>query len=228
MGALPRLAPLLPAGSMLAALAAAVGVGLVTMRPRSAPVVGVIAIPTRKPGVDATPIAAIPRHPFGELTVPPKAESFPRTPRLVGVEMSRFIEAANFYRKNQFPQGDAAASAISDPIARAALDWVALRVVATPARLDAFERAHPDWPLADWRHALHEAWLFNGKPSPAETLDTLGGDPPQTAQGQIALARANWRWASATRPPTSCARYGATAIPIPPPRQRCCASSARC
>ena len=80
--------------------------------------------------------------------------------------MSRFLEAANFYRKGDFLRGDASAATVRTAIASAALDWIALRVSATPARLDAFDKAHPDWPFADWERAVREGWLFTGKPSP--------------------------------------------------------------
>jgi soluble lytic murein transglycosylase len=145
---------------------------------------------TPAPRVDASPLGAIPPRPFGDLATPPKPEAAAPAAPLGATEMARFVEAANFYRKGLFPQGDAAASALSDPIARAGLDWIALRVSATPARLDAFAKAHPDWPMAEWTRAVREGWLFTGKPAPAETLAALGADPPATAQGNIALARA--------------------------------------
>jgi soluble lytic murein transglycosylase len=175
---------------VVAAFVAGVGLSVVALRPTPVPAVAMVE-PAPTPTVDAAPLGALPASPFGGLHSLPSAETLAPQPRLQGVEMLRFVEAANFYRKGAFPQGDASASAIADPIARAALDWIALRVSATPQRLDAFEKAHPDWPMAEWMRTVREGWLFSGKPTPAETLATLGADPPLTAQGQIALARAD-------------------------------------
>ncbi len=118
-------------------------------------------------------------------------------PKYGPAEIARFTEAANFYRKSAFPQGDAAAAAISDPIMRTGLDWIALRVAATPARLDAFQAAHPDWPLADWTRSVREGWLFSGKPSPTETSGAAGAEAAVDRRGQ---RRARPRPAGA-RPP---------------------------
>jgi soluble lytic murein transglycosylase len=174
---------------MVVAFVAGVGLSLAVLHPRPVPAVAVVEpIPT--PPVDAAALGAIPPHPFGEIDKPAKPQAAPQPPRVGDAEMARFVEAAGFYRKGAFPQGDAAAAAISDPIARTALDWIALRVSPTPQRLDAFDQAHPDWPMADWAHSAHESWLFTGRPAPVEALAKLGSEPPSTAQGQIALARA--------------------------------------
>ena len=139
--------------------------------------------------IDAAPTGALPAQVFGRLHLPALPEMAPAPQDFSAQTVAQFSIAANFYRKGQFPQGEAAAS-ISDPIARAGLDWMALRVAPTPARLDAFAKAHPDWPVGRWMRAVREGWLFTGKPTPQETLATLGDKPPVSAQGRIALARA--------------------------------------
>ncbi len=182
-----------PAGPMIATLVAGLGVGFVALRPQPpAPVVAAApsVAPELPPEIDAAPTGALGPNPFGNLSTLPKTEAMPEAPRLAAEEIARFSDAAAFYRKGAFPQGDAAASAITDPIERAALDWIALRVAATPPRLDGFTQSHPDWPLADWVRAVREGWLFTGKPSAAETLATLGSKPPLTAGGRISLIRA--------------------------------------
>jgi len=199
----------LPAGPTLAILVAVASVGGLAVRPKPAPraaaavpapVQGIVATPLAPPprpqslaAVDAMPTGALPpavADPWGPLQSPATPEAEPDSPRLAPAEISRFVDAAAFYRKNQFPQGDAASAAITDPIERAALDWIALRVAATPPRLDAFAAAHPDWPLADWMQAVHEGWLFSGKPSPTDTLAIFAKAEPTTAGGRLALARA--------------------------------------
>ena len=185
-----RLAPFWPAGPLAAMLVATLGVGLVALRPKPAAVVAPApAAPVVT--VDPAPTGSIAPSPFGALhPVEPKPLA-PELARLDAGELARFSDAAGYYRKGQAPRGDAAASAIADPIARTALDWIALRVATTPDRLDAFEKAHPDWPMGDWMRSVREGWLFTGKPSPADTLATLGASPPLTSAGRIALARAD-------------------------------------
>jgi soluble lytic murein transglycosylase len=163
------------------------GAGFALTRPRPAPALAEIPPPAK---IDAAPTGALPGYVFGRLHIPALPQVLAPPREFASDALARFTAAASFYRKGQFPQGDAAAAAVSDPIARAGLDWIALRVSPTPARLDAFAKAHPDWPVADWMRAVREGWLFTGKPTPSETLATLGDKPPQTAQGRVALARA--------------------------------------
>ncbi|HXT06579.1 MAG TPA: lytic transglycosylase domain-containing protein [Roseiarcus sp.] len=182
-----RLEPRWPVGPAAALAVVALGVGFALMRPKSAPRLAEIAPPAR---IDAAPTGALPPQPYGRLHVPDFSQVPAPSQEFAPQMLARFTTAANFYRKGQFPQGDAAAAAVSDPIARAGLDWMALRVSPTPARLDAFAKAYPDWPVSAWMRAVREGWLFTGKPTPTETLAALAGKPPVSAQGRIALARA--------------------------------------
>ncbi len=190
-----RLEPHWTIGPAAAIIVAALGAGLVLTRPKPAPALAERAPQPveRAPAlqIDPAPTGAILPHPFGELAAPTPPKVAPQATGLAPDELARFTTAANFYRKGAFPQGDAAEAAVTDPIARAGLDWIALRVGPTPARLDAFAKAHPDWPVADWMRSVREGWLFSAKPTPAETLATLGDAPPLTPQGRIALARAD-------------------------------------
>jgi soluble lytic murein transglycosylase len=177
-----RLTPSWAIGPAAALAVVALGAGFALTRPK----------PARAPAakVDAAPTGALPAEVFGRLHVPTLPQMTAAAQDFSAETIARFTTAANFYRRGQFPQGDAAAVSVSDPIARAGLDWIALRVSPTPARLDAFAKAHPDWPVAEWMRAVREGWLFTGKPTPAETMATLGDRPPVTAQGRVALARA--------------------------------------
>ena len=75
-----------------------------------------------------------------------------------------------------------------------------------PARLDAFEKQHPDWPMSDWTKSVREGWLFSGKPSPAETQARLGDDAAAHRRRAPSRSRApSWRRASATRRRRWCA-----------------------
>src|SRR6185437_6657359 len=136
-----RLEPRWPVGPAAALAVVALGVGFALMRPKSAPRLAEIAPPAR---IDAAPTGALPPQPYGRLHVPDFSQVPAPSQEFAPQMLARFTTAANFYRKGQFPQGDAAAAAVSDPIARAGLDWMALRVSPTPARLDAFAKAYPD------------------------------------------------------------------------------------
>jgi soluble lytic murein transglycosylase len=171
----------------------ALGAGAATMA---------VGWPLMRPVAPPAPVAAVDPQPTGSLTPAPPSEAFgdvpaPAAPAVIDAaprwdaqEIAHFVTVANFYRKGDFAGGDAAAAALTDPLEHTALDWIALRVAANPGRLDAFEKAHPDWPAGDWFQTLRESWLFSGKPSPAETLAVFANKPPISAAGRLALARA--------------------------------------
>ncbi len=165
---------------------ATLAVGWTIVRP-PAPVAPLAPAPVVA-AVDPMPTASLPPPLVG--LDPPKPAVLDAAPRFDAATLAHFVDVANLYRRNDFAGGDAAAAAIADPLQRTALDWIALRVVATPARLEAFAKAHPDWPTHDWFQAQREGWLYSGKPTPAETLAAFAGAAPATPQGRVALARA--------------------------------------
>jgi soluble lytic murein transglycosylase len=149
------------------------------------------AAPTGAAG-EAKFVAQLPPEatPLIELPAGSKPAALADAPKLSPDDAAAFAEAAGAYRRGQFALGDAAAARVGDPIARVGLDWMALRVNATPARLDAFAAAHPEWPAGEWMRSVREGWLYSGKPAPAETLAAFAGSAPVTVAGRIAMARA--------------------------------------
>ena len=173
-------------GPSVAAFVATMAVGWTVLRPHAPAAPRVVA------AVDPVPTGSLPPPaPLFDLDPPPTPAVVDAGAPLDAEALARFVEAANLYRRSDFSGGDAAAAAIADPLQRSALDWIALRVVATPSRLDAFDKAHPDWPVRDWFQAQREGWLYAGKPAPAETLAAFAAAPPATPQGRVALARAH-------------------------------------
>ena len=169
-------------GPSAAAFVATMGLGWMYMRPHA---------PAAVAAADPIIVASLPPlAPLIDLVPPPRPAVIDAPPSFDAETLARFVVAANLYRRSDFAGGDAAAASIADPLQRAALDWIALRVVATPSRLDAFDKAHPHWPTHDWFGAQREGWLYSGKPTPAETLAVIGAAPPTTPQGRVALARA--------------------------------------
>ncbi len=135
--------------------------------------------------VDPTPVGAIDpaRPPSGVALTPP-------TPPLSPPELGRFTAATALYRKGDRRGADALTAQISDPVQRAALEWVALRSAPDRDRLTAFAAAHKDWPAADWLRDVREGWLYSDH-APAAAVEALfAHDPPRTPAGVLAAARA--------------------------------------
>ncbi len=136
--------------------------------------------------VDSMPVAAI--DPV--RIAPSSAPLTPPSPPPPRPELSRFTSAAALYRKGDRVGGDALAAQISDPLQRAALEWVGLKSAPDRDRLIAFEAAHKDWPAADWMRDMREGWLYSER-TPAATVEALfAHDPPRTPAGVLAAARA--------------------------------------
>ncbi len=112
--------------------------------------------------------------------------------RALGYDPSGIEEAIAAYKSANIAGGDLIAGRITQPIIRAALEWVALRndpLKITLARLDAFQTAHPDWPAKTWFRHQTEARLFHvADPKVVERF--FAATAPVTATGKYALAKA--------------------------------------
>ena len=85
------------------------------------------------------------------------------------------------------------AGTISDPLARKLAEWVILR--SDDADLDfpryaAFIAANPSWPSIMTLRRRAEAALWQRQVDPQTVIAFFNSDPPQTAKGRFALARA--------------------------------------
>ncbi len=124
--------------------------------------------------------------------------------RELGYDPGPIREALTAYRTGDLAAGDAAARTVQDPLARTALEWVALRDAAgkiSVERLNAFSARHPDWPAQGWFRRQLEAHLFRS-PDAAMVRGFFAASPPQTPVGKLALARvmkADGRMAEASR-----------------------------
>ena len=82
---------------------------------------------------------------------------------------------------------------ISDPLARKLTEWVLLRSdnnTADFARYAAFISANPSWPSIGLLRRRAEAMLWQEHADPATVRAFFGKDPPLSAKGRLALARA--------------------------------------
>ena len=98
-----------------------------------------------------------------------------------------------------FERGDVAGAralrgTMRDPGAVTLLDWLGIRLASRQigfSQIDAFYRAHRDWPMASWvrRRAEEALWLENVAPATVRGFFAANGRP-ERAEGKLALARA--------------------------------------
>ncbi len=111
----------------------------------------------------------------------------------LGRDLSGLKEAIAFYKSGALAQGDDAAKAATDPIAKTALEWIALWSFPRESgfrRIQAFIAAHPGWPAPEWLRSRTEEALFGDRKSPALIASYFATTEPQTPAGKLALARA--------------------------------------
>ncbi len=124
--------------------------------------------------------------------------------KLLGVDPRGIADAVAAYKVDNLAAGDTAAATSSDPLARTALEWMALHDVSYKVslqRLKVFQTAHPGWPAPEWLRHQVEARLQRLQ-DPHEIESYFLADAPDTALGKLALAKAlnsDGRVADATR-----------------------------
>lgn len=134
-------------------------------------------------------------QPGGAIQTPPlrpEIATIDNRLRELGVDPSGVPEALAFYRAGNLDAGDALARSVTHPLARAALEWMALRDAperAGLARLNAFSAAHPGWPAQHWLRAEIEAHIARSQDMTAIKA-AFTSAPPRTDPGKFALARA--------------------------------------
>ncbi len=126
----------------------------------------------------------------GNLKRPPPLDlAAPASSPADGSALKRFID---LYRKGDIKGGDAAEAAITDPGARAVLEWVAIRTNGKTIgfeRIAAFMKAHPRWPSAALiRRRAEEALLRERRPKTVIKA-FFDKEKPVSAAGKVALAR---------------------------------------
>jgi soluble lytic murein transglycosylase len=126
-----------------------------------------------------------------EAAPPPAADLAASLPS--GIDIAAVRSAIELYRKGDLAGGDAAAAAIADPTARAALEWAAVRFAWRDMgfrRLQAFLDSRPDWPMQSWVRKRCEEALVQTRPAAPVVRAYFAAHPPKTVAGKIALAKA--------------------------------------
>jgi soluble lytic murein transglycosylase len=173
--------------------------------PRSRP-----ASKTVKPEQAARPLSLAPDTETAtaanatSLAVQPPVNSL-ATPRIVApfapaatmatspLDLSAVKQALDLVRKNRQDEATATANSIADPLARKLVEWVILRSEDGSndfSRYSAFINANPSWPSIPLLRRRAEAALWQDHTDPQAVIAFFASDPPRSANGHFALARA--------------------------------------
>ncbi len=149
--------------------------------------------------------ASVP-NPAGRANVTPPAPAMPppllrSTPALAmatsaatsPLDLNAVKQAVDLVGKSRSDEAANLENSISDPLARKLIEWLVLRsddTTATFARYSAFIAANPSWPSIVTLRRRAEAVLWQERSDPTTVLAFFKTDPPRTAKGKFALARA--------------------------------------
>jgi soluble lytic murein transglycosylase len=111
----------------------------------------------------------------------------------LGLDLTGLREGLAAYAANQLQLGDQAAATARSADVSTALEFAAIKQAPQSVswrRIAKFIAAHPDWPTRDQLKKSAENALLAGAPTPAEVAAYFEKDPPISAPGKLALARA--------------------------------------
>jgi soluble lytic murein transglycosylase len=109
------------------------------------------------------------------------------------IDLSAVKQAIDLVRKNRQDEAATVANSITDPLARKLVEWVILRSEdgsSDFSRYNAFINANPSWPSIPLLRRRAEAALWEERTDPQAVIAFLASDPPRSAKGRFALARA--------------------------------------
>jgi soluble lytic murein transglycosylase len=109
------------------------------------------------------------------------------------LDLSAVKQAIDLVRKNRQDEASAVENSITDPLARKLVEWVILRSEdgsSDFSRYGAFINGNPSWPSIPLLRRRAEATLWQQPVDPQEVIGFFASDPPRSAQGHFALARA--------------------------------------
>jgi soluble lytic murein transglycosylase len=109
------------------------------------------------------------------------------------LDLNALKQAVDLVGKSRSDEAANLENSISDPLARKLIEWLVLRsddTTAPFARYAAFIAANPSWPSIVTLRRRAEAMLWQERSDPTTVLAFFKTDPPHTAKGKFALARA--------------------------------------
>jgi soluble lytic murein transglycosylase len=109
------------------------------------------------------------------------------------LDLSAVKQALDLVRKNRQDEATSLAGSITDPVAGKLVEWVILRSEDGSSdfpRYSAFINANPSWPSIPLLRRRAEAALWQDHIDPQVVIAFFASDPPRSAKGHFALARA--------------------------------------
>ena len=109
------------------------------------------------------------------------------------LDLTAVKQAIDLVHKNRQDEASNVESSITDPLARKLVEWVILRSEdgsSDFSRYKAFIAASPSWPSIPLLRRRAEATLWQNPPDPQTVIAFFADDPPRSAKGHFALARA--------------------------------------
>jgi soluble lytic murein transglycosylase len=162
----------------------------------SSGVLGYEAPERRRSSAALGPSAAMPLH---ALSVAPPAGR-PASPLVMAatsntspLDLAAVKQVIDLAHKGRSDEATNIAGTISDPLARKLVEWVILRSDDTDLdfpRYAAFIAANPSWPSVMTLRRRAEAALWQRQADPQATIAFFASEPPRSAKGRFALARA--------------------------------------
>jgi soluble lytic murein transglycosylase len=163
--------------------------------------------PKAGPRNAAAPVATAPANlppqaPTLQASIPPRQDSPPRiappfattaTTTTSPLDLSAVKQAIELVHKNRQDEATTIESSITDPLARKTVEWVILRSEDESsgfARYDSFITANPSWPGLTTLRRRAEAVMWQQESDPRTVIGFFAEEPPHTAKGHFALARA--------------------------------------
>ena len=130
--------------------------------------------------------AAAPARPKQTLALAATSNTSP-------LDVAAVKQAIDLVHKSRTDEATSIEGTISDPVARKLVEWAILR--SDNADLDfqryaTFIAANPTWPSISALRRRAEAALWQQQADRRAVIDFFKGDPPRTAKGRFALARA--------------------------------------
>ena len=102
-------------------------------------------------------------------------------------------QALDLVKRRRPDEATSIAATLRDPLSRTLIEWAVLHSDDTKAGFDryvAFMAAHPSWPNSGMFRRRAEAALWQEHRDPATVRAFFADEPPITAKGRFALARA--------------------------------------
>ena len=162
----------------------------------SSGVLGYEAPERRRSSAALAPSAAMPLHalsvaPLAGRPAPPLVMA--ATSNTSPLDLAAVKQVIDLAHKGRSDEATNIAGTISDPLARKLAEWVILR--SDDADLDfpryaAFIAANPSWPSVMTLRRRAEAALWQRQADPQATIAFFVSEPPRSAKGRFALARA--------------------------------------